>query len=80
MTAAAQNILTGIVKRFNGERGFIAESDGYRNNIFFHVSQLVDQGCELRKGVRVTFVEDVDRDGRPYARQIVVVRDEQGMT
>jgi cold shock CspA family protein len=79
MTTAAQTILTGIVKRFNGERGFIAESDGYRE-IFCHASQLVDQGCELRKGDRVTFVEDVDRDGRPYARQIVVVRDEQGMT
>jgi cold shock CspA family protein len=75
MTTAPQNTLTGVVKRFNGERGFIAELDGYRDNIFCHASQLVDQGCELRKGDRVTFVEDVDRDGRPYARQIAVVKD-----
>jgi cold shock CspA family protein len=72
--AATQNILSGVVKRFNGERGFIVENDGYRD-IFCHASQLVDQGCDLRKGDRVTFVEDVDRDGRPYARHIELVKE-----
>jgi cold shock CspA family protein len=63
---------TGTVKWFNGERGFIT-TDDYRD-VFCHSSQVVDQGHELSKGERVTFVEDVGRDGRNYARRIELVR------
>jgi cold shock CspA family protein len=72
MTTATQDTLTaGIVKWFNGERGFIT-TDDYRD-VFCHASQLIVQDHELSKGERVTFLEDVGRDGRSYARRIVVV-------
>lgn len=64
--------LTGTVKWFNGERGFIT-TDDYRD-VFCHSSQVVDQGHELSKGERVTFAEDVGRDGRNFARRIERVR------
>ncbi len=64
--------LTGTVKRFNGERGFIT-TDDYRE-VFCHSSQVVDQGRELSKGERVTFLEDIGRDGRNFARRIELIR------
>jgi cold shock CspA family protein len=72
MTTATQATQLGTVKWFNGERGFIT-TDDYRD-VFCHASQLVDQGHELSKGERVTFVEDVGRDGRNFARRIEVVK------
>jgi cold shock CspA family protein len=65
--------LIGTVKWFNGERGFIVADDGYRE-IFAHISQVADQGHELSKGERVTFVEDIGRDGRSFARRIEIVK------
>jgi cold shock CspA family protein len=67
-------MLIGTVKWFNGDRGFIVADDGYRD-VFCHVSQMVDQGHELSKGQRVSFVEDVGRDGRNYARRIELVKE-----
>ena len=43
--------------------------------MFCHSSQIVDQGHELSKGERVTFVEDMGRDGRSYARRIELVKE-----
>lgn len=68
-----QDTLTGTVKWWNGERGFITADDGYRD-VFAHISQIVDQGHELSKGERVTFLEDVGRDGRNFARRIELVK------
>jgi cold shock CspA family protein len=73
MQKTDQTTLTGTVKWFRGERGFIVADDGYRE-VFAHASQIVDQGHELSKGERVTFVEDVGRDGRNYARHIELVK------
>jgi cold shock CspA family protein len=73
MTTAAQDTLTGTVKWFNGERGFIT-TDDYRD-VFCHASQMVDQGHELSKGERVTFVEDIGRDGRSYCRRIELIKE-----
>jgi cold shock CspA family protein len=73
MTTATQDTLTGTVKWFNGERGFIT-TDDYRD-LFCHASQLVDQGRELSKGKRVTFVEDIGRDGRSYCRRIKLIKE-----
>jgi CspA family cold shock protein len=66
--------LTGTVKWFNQNKGsgFIAIDD-YRD-IFMHISQWVHER-DPEKGDKVTFVEDKGRDGRPYARQIVVVKE-----
>ena len=47
---------------------------GYRD-VFCHSSQIVDEGHELSKGERVTFVEDIGRDGRAYARRIELVKE-----
>ena len=65
--------LTGTVKWFKVDRGFIVADDGYRD-VFCHASQIVDQGHELSKGERMTFVEDVGRDGRNFARRIELVK------
>ena len=67
-------VQTGTVKWFNGVRGFIMADAGYRD-VFCHSSQIVDEGHELSKGERVTFVEDVGRDGRLYARRIELVKE-----
>ena len=66
--------LTGTVKWFKVDRGFIVADDGYRD-VFCHASQIVDQGHELSKGEGVTFVEDTGRDGRSYARRIELVKE-----
>jgi cold shock protein len=75
MTAATQDTLTGTVKWFNADKsyGFITTAD-YRD-IFAHISQVSNDCDEPRKGERVTFIEDKGRDGRPYARRIVVVKE-----
>jgi cold shock CspA family protein len=69
-----ETVQTGTVKWFNGVRGFIMADAGYRD-VFCHSSQIVDEGHELSKGERVTFVEDVGRDGRLYARRIELVKE-----
>jgi cold shock CspA family protein len=62
--------LTGTVKFYKEDRGygFISTTD---RDIFFHISQWVHE-TEPCKGDRVEFIEDVGRDGRPCARQIIV--------
>jgi cold shock CspA family protein len=62
----------GTVRFWNEKRrdGFVA-TDDYRG-FFAHASQLVE-GEELRKNERVTFLSDVGRDGRAFARQIMRV-------
>lgn len=70
----ADETMIGTVKWWRDDRGFIVADEGYRD-IFAHASQLVDQGHELSKGERVTFVEDTGRDGRSYARRIELVKE-----
>lgn len=62
--------LTGTVKFYNEVKGygFIELADG--RSIFMHVSQWVDDD-EPVPGQRVSFIEDVGRDGRKVARQIM---------
>jgi cold shock CspA family protein len=65
--------IPGTVKWFDVERGygFIVTAD-YRE-IFAHRSQVVD-GADLPKGKPVSFVEDIDRDGKPFARRIEIAK------
>jgi cold shock CspA family protein len=67
-----ETILTGTIKWFRVDRGFIT-TDDYRD-VFCHSSQVVDHGHELSKCERVTFVEDVGRYGRNLARRIELVK------
>ena len=73
MSETDEIVQTGTVKWFRGERGFIVADDGYRD-VFAHASQ-VDEGHELSKGARVTFVEAIGRDGKNYARRIELVKE-----
>jgi cold shock CspA family protein len=63
----------GTVKFYNEAKGYgFITCDDYRD-IFMHISQWVHE-YNPRKGDRVKFIEDVGRDRKPYARQIVVVK------
>jgi cold shock CspA family protein len=61
----------GVVKMWNEDRGFgFLATDVYRE-VFFHHGQLVDD-CSPYKGQRCSFVIDRARDGRDFARQVIV--------
>ena len=65
--------LVGTIKWWNPNKGvgFIAIDE--LHDIFGHISQVPDDSDYPKNGDTVTFVEDVGRNGRPYARNIVVV-------
>jgi cold shock CspA family protein len=67
--------LRGVVKFYNSAKayGFIV-AGGYYDEIFFHISQLADDCPDPLKGDKVEFIADKGRDGRPFARQVVVLR------
>jgi cold shock CspA family protein len=66
--------LFGVVKFWNVDRcyGFIVP-DGGGADLFAHISQVSNDCDDPQKGDRVSFIIDKGRDGRPCARQIVVV-------
>ena len=67
---------TGTVKFWNESRGFgFITTEDYRD-LFMHASQWFEQN-EPRKGDRVTFIEDVGRDQRPFARQVTRIGGER---
>lgn len=59
----------GTIKHYS-ERGFgfVVSEDG--QDRFFHISEFVADD-EPTKGERVSFIEEVGRDGRPRARQVM---------
>ena len=67
---------TGIVKWFDERKGQGSITvDGEYREIYCHESQLIDPAWLPKKNQRVTFVEDRGRDGRPYARRVVILED-----
>jgi CspA family cold shock protein len=66
--------LTGVVKWWNENKGYGFISMDDCRDIFAHISQVPDESDYPQKGDAVTFIEDRGRDGRPYARSIVVVK------
>lgn len=66
--------LSGIVKWFNEAKGFgFIVRDDHRDDIFCHITQVAEHCDYPKKGDRVSFIEDTGRDGRLYARQVVLV-------
>jgi cold shock protein len=73
--AHAATKITGTVKFFKEDKGFgFITIDAEYRDIFAHISQVADESDDPKKGDKVTFIEDRGRDGRPYARRIVVVK------
>jgi len=70
-----QTTSTGIVKFWNEAKGYgFVIPDGYFDEVFAHASQLVDRSGRLpKKGDRVSLVVDEGRDGRPFARRISII-------
>lgn len=67
-------LTAGTVKWFNPDKGYgFITTDDFRD-VYAHISQVRDECVEPRKGDRVTFVEDIGRDGRPYARRVAIVK------
>ena|ERR1700733_1317181 len=76
MPTATQDKLTGTVKWYDPNRGYgFITNDATYSDIFAHISQVSRDCDEPRKGDRVTFIEDIGKDGRPYARRIVIVKE-----
>jgi cold shock CspA family protein len=73
MKASPAPRIPGTVKWFDVERGygFIVTAD-YRE-IFAHRSQ-VEDNSDLPKGKTVSFVKDVGRDSKPFARRIEIAK------
>lgn len=67
--------MSGIVKFFNGERGygFIKPDDGGRD-VFVHITAVERAGLsELKEGERITFEIEPDKKGKgPKAVNLVV--------
>jgi cold shock CspA family protein len=60
---------TGTIKSWISRRGFgfLAKPDG--GELFMHGSEWVEHD-EPRRGERVAFFEGIDRNQRPFARQV----------
>jgi cold shock CspA family protein len=64
---------TGSVLWFRPDKAFgYLAVDGENRDIFFHVSEWFHV-YDPRKGDRVSFIASADKNGRPRARQVVVV-------
>jgi cold shock CspA family protein len=63
---------TGSIKFWKTDRayGFLSTDD--HRDIFVHISQWAEDD-HPRKGDRVSFVEDIGRDQRTFARQVTRV-------
>jgi cold shock protein len=67
---------SGLIKFFNEDKGFgFISIDAEYRDVFAHRSQLADGSNSPKKGDKVTFIEGRGRDGRFYARRIVVVKE-----
>jgi cold shock CspA family protein len=60
---------TGTIKAWIAHRGFGFLATDAGHEIFVHHSQWVEHD-EPRRGERVSFLPDVDRNQRPFARQV----------
>jgi cold shock CspA family protein len=63
---------TGTIKAWREDRGFGFLRTKDHRDLFFHHSQWVEDD-DPRKGDRVSFIEDVGRDQRAFARQVTRV-------
>lgn len=65
---------TGTVKWFNETKGygFILRDDN-NQELFYHVSQILNESDDTQKDDHVSFVVDKDRSGRPIARCVKVI-------
>jgi cold shock CspA family protein len=63
---------TGIIKTWKEDRGYgFLRTEDHRD-VFVHISQWVENE-QPRKSDRVSFIEDVGRDQRTFARQVTRV-------
>ena len=65
--------MTGTVKFFNGERGFIKPDDG-GSDVFVHITAVERAGLmNLTEGQRITFDVEPDKKGKgPKAVNLVI--------
>jgi CspA family cold shock protein len=66
-------IKTGTVKFYNAAKryGFIQLAEG--GDIFFHITDLANDGNDPMQGDSVSFVRSASRDGRPRAINVTVM-------
>jgi len=65
-------IKTGTVKFYNAAKGygFIQLADG--GDIFFHISDLANDGNDPMQGDSVSFIRSASRNGKPRAINVKV--------
>lgn len=66
---------TGVAKWWNINNGYgFLIADDY-TEYFGHISEVVDAKIDgLTKNQRVSWISDVARDGKPFARRILVLK------
>jgi cold shock CspA family protein len=72
-------LTTGTVKKWFYDKGygFLTTSD--HREVFAHCSQLDDRCEEPKKGDVVNFQVATGKDGRDYARNIVIVKENESV-
>jgi|SoiMethySBSTD1v2_1073268.scaffolds.fasta_scaffold1069578_3 cold shock protein len=64
----------GTVKLWHERRGFgFIAPDGWSNDVFVHISDCIIEGDILPKGSRVEFTTGTGRNGKPAAKDVVLL-------
>jgi cold shock CspA family protein len=69
--------IRGVIKKYVSDRGFgFLGSDEGGADLFFHVTDCLDDDDDLIGGRRVEFEEGRDRNGRRVAKGVMLVKGE----
>jgi CRISPR-associated protein Cmr6 len=69
---------SGVIKKYFSNRGFgFIGADGEKSDLFFHVTDCLDDDSDLIGGRRVEFEEGRDRDGRRVAKGVLLLKGER---
>ena len=72
------NRIRGVIKRYFSNRGFgFVRADGEKSDRFFHVTDCDVDDEDLIGGRRVEFEVGAGRDGRPIAKNVMMIKGER---
>jgi cold shock CspA family protein len=69
---------SGVIKRYFSNRGFgFLGADEGGADLFFHVTDCLDDDDDLIGGRRVEFEQGRDRNGRQIAKSVILLKGER---